>query len=218
MKSAIRNLFATLPWGGRLVLFLYFIVYLVALAGGYTHSFNLYAIGGLFPAAVCKGEIWRCVTFAFLPNGLIDWAVSLFWLATLLSVLGRNWTSMEIVIYCLLTTLVGAALFVATQPNGTQPIFGCPAMIFGLLAAWDRLYGRERVVLLAFGEISVRTAAILVALLWVLLFVFCVGPMTLLTMLGGGAAGWLYLFVRGKSALNRHSRVLDSQRIARLEI
>ncbi len=49
-------------------------------------------------------------------------------------------------------------------------------------------------------------------------FLFGLGWIVTLAMLCGGLAGWFYLFVRGKHALNRHSRLLDSERIARLEI
>ncbi len=214
----IRNFIQGMPLGARLLLGLYAVGYLVALAGHYTHSFDLYAWLALFPKEVCKGEVWRCVTYAFLPNGIVDWAVSLFWMATLFSVLGRNWSSVELIGFCLLTTVAGAIFFVAAGPGNPVGILGCPAMIFGMLAAWYRLYGRERLVLLGVGEISVRQAAVLVGIIWFLVYAFCGNVAQILAMLGGGAIGWLYLFARGRSALNRHSQVLDSERIARLEI
>jgi len=37
-------------------------------------------------------------------------------------------------------------------------------------------------------------------------------------MMSGGVVGWLYLLLRGKHDLNRRSQVMDSQRIARLEL
>ena len=53
------------------------------------------------------------MTYAFLPNGLVDWVVSLFWLATLVSVVGRNWSSVELWAYCLLATVFAALVVVA---------------------------------------------------------------------------------------------------------
>ena len=38
-------------------------------------------------------------------------------------------------------------------------------MTFALLVAWDRLYRHERLILLGIGEISVRQAAILIAVI-----------------------------------------------------
>jgi membrane associated rhomboid family serine protease len=218
MKTFFQKFFSSLPAGARLLLFLYALGFPLALLGHYSHAFDLYRLLALLPPAVCKGEVWRCLTYAFLPNGIVDWVVSLFWLATLFSVLGQNWTSVEMLSFCVLSTLAAAALVVALKPAMEFGVVGCPAMIFGLLAAWYRLYGRERLILLGVGELSVRQAAILVALIEVLIFWFCLGWFVTLAMLSGGAIGWLYLFIRGKTALNRRSQVLDSERIARLEL
>jgi hypothetical protein len=97
-------------------------------------------------------------------------------------------------------------------------VVGNGAMIFALLAAWYRLYGRERLILLGIGEMSVRQAAILVALVEILISWFCLGWFVTLAMMSGGVVGWLYLLLRGKHALNRRSQVVDSERIARLEL
>ena len=91
-------------------------------------------------------------------------------------------------------------------------------MILGLLAAWDRLYSRERIILLGMGEISVRQAAVIVAVIEVLILLCGWGWVSTLAMIFGGVVGWMYLFVRGKHALNRRSQVLDSARMARLEL
>ena len=91
-------------------------------------------------------------------------------------------------------------------------------MIFALLAAWYRLYGHERLLLLGIGEISVRQAVTLVALVDVLISWFCLGWLSTVAMISGGVVGWLYLFFRGKHNLNRRSQVVDSDRIALLEL
>ena len=65
----------------------------------------------LSPALVWKGQVWRVVTYAFLPNGPLDWIVSLFWLATLVSILGRNFSALGFWGYCLLGAF-GGALFI----------------------------------------------------------------------------------------------------------
>ena len=91
-------------------------------------------------------------------------------------------------------------------------------MILALLFAWVRLYGRERIILLGFGEMSVRQAALVLFTIEVLILFFTGGLAVTLTMFAGGLAGWVCLFLRGKNALNRRSQLLNSERIARLEI
>jgi membrane associated rhomboid family serine protease len=218
MKNVFNTFFSSLPVGARLLVLCYALGYPLALAGHYTHSFELMDWLALVPALVWKGEVWTTLTYAFVGGGPVDWAVSLFWLATLVAVLGRHWSGLQLWLYCLLCTLVGALILCVVRPQTQMGLVGNPAMIFGLLAAWYRLYGRERLILLGIGEVSVRQAAILVAIIEVLILVFCVGILVTLAMMFGGAAGWFYLFVRGKSALNRRSQPVDSERIARLEL
>jgi membrane associated rhomboid family serine protease len=218
MKTFLRNFLGSLPRGSFLLVLLYALGYPLALAGHYTHTFNLYDWLMLSPAVAWKGEVWRLVTYAFLPNGVVDWVVSLFWLATLVAVLGRNWSALELWLYCLLATVAGALVVALVKPAMHAGVVGNGAMLFGFLAAWYRLYGRERLILLGFGEISVRQAAILVVLIEILISLFCLGWFVTLAMMCGGAIGWCYLVLRGKYALNRRSQVLDSQRIARLEL
>jgi len=172
----------------------------------------------MFPPLVKKGEVWSLVTYAFLPLGIVDWVVSLFWLSTLVGVIGRNWSSGELWGYCLLAAGFGGVVVVAVNPPMQFGLAGNGAIIFALLAAWYRLYGRERLVLLGVGEMSVRQAAIIVAVVEFLVSFFCLGWLITLAMMSGGVVGWFYLFLRGKHALNRRSQIVDSERIARLEL
>ena len=217
MKTFFSGCFGLLPKPSRLVLLFYALGFPLAMAGQYSRTFDLYHWLTLAPNLILRGEVWRLVTYAFLPNGIVDWLVSLFWLATLVSVLGRNWSGRELWSYCLLTTLAGALPVVAFGPSWGRWA-GNGAMLFGLLAAWYRLYGRERLILLGFGEISVRQAAILVGIIEVVVLLFCLGWFTTLAMTGGGVVGWFYLVLRGRHALNRRSQTVDSERIARLEL
>jgi membrane associated rhomboid family serine protease len=218
MKSFLRNFVFSLPRGSLLLVLLYALGFPLALAGHYTHTFDLYNWLMLSPVVAWKGEVWRLFTYAFLPNGVVDWAVSLFWLATLVAVLGRNWSGVELWVYCVLATVAGALVVALVKPAMHVGVVGNGAMLFGFLAAWYRLYGRERLILLGFGEISVRQATILVVLIEILISLFCLDWFVTLAMICGGLVGWFYLVLRGKHALNRHSEVLDSQRIARLEL
>ena len=217
MKRIFKNAFSSLAIGPRLLLLLFVLGFPLMLAGHYSHTYELYAWFAFSPDLVWKGEVWRLVTYAFMPMGILDWLISLFWLMTLVCVLGRNWSGRELWTYCLFSAVVSSGLLtLLRQP--TFAIGGNGAMILALLAAWARLYGRERIILLGIGEMSARQAAMIVAIVEILILFFSLGWVVTLAMLCGGLAGWVYLFVRGKHALNRHSQLLDSERIARLEI
>jgi membrane associated rhomboid family serine protease len=218
MKTVFQKFFSSLPLGARLLVLCYALGFPLALILEHTHVVELADWWALWPPWVRRGEVWYVVTYAFLPNGIVDWIVSLFWLATLVAVIGRNWSSVELWGYCLMATVFGALVVVAVNPPLPGPIVGNGAMIFALLAAWYRLYGRERLIMLGIGEMSVRQAAIIVAVIEVLVSWYCLGWFVTLAMMSGGVVGWFYLFLRGKQAMNRRSQVVDSERIARLEL
>ena len=218
MKKLFNNLFLSLPIGARLVLLAYALGFPLALLGHYTHTFELYVWLGLSPAQVWRGQIWRVLSYGFLAGGPVDWAVSLFWLATLISILGRNWSALEFWAYCLLGIFAGALPIVLIKSGMEGSLLGGAAMIFALLVAWDWFYRNERLILLGIGEISVRQAAILIAIINSLILFFCSGWFLMLAMWCGGVAGWLYLFVRWKLVMGKTGRQVRSERVARLEL
>jgi len=218
MKNLFQNIFWSQTPGARLVLLAYVLGFPLALLGHYTHTFDLYAWLGLAPALVWKGQVWRAVSYAFLAGGVVDWAVSAFWLATLVAVLGRNWTSRGFWGYCLLGAFAGALPVVLLKPGLEYFIAGNAAMIFALLAAWDWFYRHERLILLGIGEISVRQAAILIAIINSLILFFCNGWFLMLAMWCGGVAGWLWLVVRAKLFMGKTAQQIRSERGARLEL
>jgi len=218
MKKIFNNLFLSLPIGPRLLLLVFALGFPLALLGHYTHSFELYAWLGLSPALVWKGQLWRMLSYGLLAGGPVDWAVSLFWLATLVTILGRNWSAIEFWSYCLLGIFAGALPVVLLMPGMRIPIAGGAAMIFALLVAWDWFYHNERLILLGLGEISVRQAAILIAVINSIILFFCSGWFLMLAMWCGGAAGWLYLLVRWKLVMGKTGQQVRSERVARLEL
>ena len=199
MKTMFQRFFSSLPVGARLLVLAYALGYPLFLLGHYTRVTELSDWMALWPPWVRRGEVWYVVTYAFLPNGILDWVVSLFWLATLASVVGRNWSSLELWGYCLMATVVGALVVVAVNPPLRYPIVGNGAMIFALLAAWYRLYGRERLIMLGLGEVSVREATVVVGVIEVLISLFCLGWLVTLAMMSGGVAG-LVLSVSARQA------------------
>jgi membrane associated rhomboid family serine protease len=218
MKNLFRNYFSSLPWGMRLFLLVFVLGFPVAWIGLSARLFNLYGWLALIPALVWKGQVWRVVTYAFLPAGPLDWLISLFWLMTLVPVLGRNWNARNFWGYCLLGAVAGGLFILLLKPGMERGVVGEGAIIFALLVAWDWMYRRERLLLLGIGEISVRQAAILIAVINSLILFFCAGWFLMLAMWCGGLAGGLWLFVRTKLLLGRTPQQIRSERVARLEL
>ncbi len=218
MKNLVRNYFSALPWGLRIFLLIFVLGFPVAWVGRRANLFELYNWFDLSPALVWKGQVWRLVTYAFLPTGPFDWFLSLFWLATLVSVLGRNWTSRAFWGYCLLGALAGGLFIQLLRPGWQCGVVGCGSMIFALVVAWDWMYRYERLLLLGIGEISVRQAAILIAFINSLVLYFCSGWFLMLAMWCGGLAGGLWLFVRTKLLMGKTPQQIRSERMARLEL
>jgi membrane associated rhomboid family serine protease len=219
MKRLFQNFFASVPLATRIFLFLFMLSFPVAWIGHRLHLFELYDSLALNPALVWKGQVWRVFTYAFLPYGPVDWMVSSFWLATLVSLLGRNWSGLGFWTYNLLAALSGATWFLLLAPHLPGQVVGAGAMIFALLIAWDRIYKNERLLLLGIGEVSVRQAVILVAIIdSVIMFFCCGGWFYMVGMWCGGAFGAAYFLVRGKRIMRGEGQALNSERIARLEL
>jgi len=219
MSKLIRNFFSGLPAGVKLLVLVYVVTGAITLGGLYTDAFYLYLWLGLSPERVWHGEVWRVVTYGFLPAGAVDYFVSGFWLFTLVSLVGRNWTGRGFWGYCLLGMIGGALPILIFRPGMTAFVAGSAGMIFALLAAWDWFYRRERIMLLGIGEISVRQAVILVWIIdSVILFFSCGGWFIMLSMWCGGVVGWLWLTLRAKLFLGKTPQQIRSERVARLEL
>ncbi len=215
MIRLFRNLLTSIPLAGQLLLLIFAIGFPLAALGHFTQTFELYAWLGLSPERVWEGQLWRVLSYGFLAANAVDWILGLFWLATLVSILGRNWSGLEFWVYCLLGVL-GGALPIVLLKSGYA--IGSTAMVFALLVAWDRFYRNERLILLGLGEIAVRQAAILIALINSVVLLFCCGWFIMVSMWCGGVAGWLYLTVRSKSLRGKPARQIRSERVARLEL
>jgi membrane associated rhomboid family serine protease len=218
MKTLFRNFFSGLPLGPRLLILVFLVGYPIAQLGYYTHTFDIYGWLGLAPALVWKGQVWRVITYGFLPAGLLDYVLSLFWLATLVSVVGRNWTSAGFWGYCVLGVVAAAVPILVVVPTMPCRLIGGAGLTFALLAAWDWLYRRERLLLLGIGEISARQAALLIAFINSIILFFCNGWFIMVCMWCGGIAGWLWLSLRAKLFLGKTPQQIRSERVARLEL
>lgn len=218
MKKTILNFFGSMPLAARLLVLAYAIGWPVSLAGAKLKVFNAFDWMAFSPALLWHGEVWTAFTYAFLSGGALDWVVNLFWFATLISVLCRNWSGARLWAFCLLAAGAGALFLGLMTPRGNFFVVGNAAMIFGLLGAWWRFYRYERLILLGFGEVSVGQAALLIGAIEVLILLFSVGWLVTLAMVGGGAVAWLWLLVSSALHLKGPAAPVQSERIARLEL
>ena len=181
---------------------------------------------GFAPSLVWKGQLWRMVSYGLFAGSAIAWVVFLFWLVTLMLILARNWSTLNFWIYCLFTAFAGAVPIALAFPRLDVPLLSVGAVIYGLLAAWSRLYGRERLIMLGIGEMSVRQAALIIAVINAIILFFSalhcggiwVAFIFTLSLFCGGFAGWAYLAIGDKRVMSRGSQVAESERIARLEL
>jgi len=219
MNNPLKNIFA-LPKGMLLFLGLYAVSFpVIFLEMKINHRSVLVDWLGLSPALVWKGQVWRLMSYALVGGGVLGWAINLFWFTTLISILRNDWSSLSFWICCLVAAAGGALPVVLIYPHADVPVLAAGAVVFALLAAWDRFYRRERLIMLGIGEVSVRQAAIFIAVLnAVICFFSCSGWLFTLAMFCGGAVGWLWLAVGQRRVMSRGSQVVESQRTARLEL
>ena len=202
MNNPLKSILS-LPKGMLLFLGIYAVsfpvIYLEARLTG--HSTVLKWLG-LNPALVWQGQVWRALTFA-----------------TLINILRNDWTSLRFWIFCFISA-VGAAIPLLLIFRQVDIYFtGGWAIVCALLLAWDHSYRRERLLMLGLGEVSVRQAAFfIIGLNAVITFFGCGGWQFTLSMLCGGATGWLFLVIGQKHVMSRGSQVVESQRVARLEL
>jgi membrane associated rhomboid family serine protease len=219
MKIPLARTFSSIPIGMRVLLLIYAFSFPVIQLGLLTHTFDLPAWVGLSPALVWKGQIWRVLTYGFFARSILAWGVNSFWLITLVIVLRRDWSSTTLWSYYVVAAIASAVPILLLASSIDIPILSWGGEVFALLIAWAKLYGRERIVMLGFGEVSVRQAATFVAALnAVIIFFSCGGWLFVLSMLCGGLAGWAYLAIGSRRVASRGSQVTQSDRIARLEL
>ena len=218
MKNLVQIYFLSLRRGMRLFLLVFLLGFPAAWIGQRLQWIDLYNWLALTPALVWKGQVWRLVSYAFLPLGALDWIFTLFWLATLVAVLNRNWSARGFWGYCLLGALSGGLFVSLLRPGLQSGLVGGGAMIFALLVAWDWTYRHERLLLLGIGEMSVRQVAVLIAVINSVVLFFGSGWFLMLAMWCGGLVGWLWLRIRTKLFLGQTPRQIRSERVAWLEL
>lgn len=218
MKRFLSQLSGLLTPGVRVLLIVLSISYLVAVIGSVSRFYNSYLWLALDPAVFWKGCAWQIFTYPLLPEGLVNFifnTIAIVWLGRQLE---REWSRWELWSYCLLAaTGSGTAKLLLSSWNG-YPLVGTAGIVFGLLTAWLRLFGHEKVMLWSIWETTIGRVGLLMTAIGLLLMLFTAGWVNTLVMFCGGLTGWLYLSLRWKLNREQPGQLTESGRIRRLEL
>jgi membrane associated rhomboid family serine protease len=204
--------------GVRVLLCLLAAVYLVAVIGRMIHAVDLYGWLALSGPDLWRGQVWRLVTYALLPAGIMDFVMNAIALVILGGLLERHWSRGQLWLYCLVVVAGAGAAKVLLQFSNPMPLTGAAPMMFGLLIAWGFLCGHEVINLVVFGQMTVWKLVLGAAVISLFIMVLTGGLGTALILAAGGLTGWLYLRLTHKWLMSRASRINRSERISRLEL
>ena len=215
MKMFWQRFTAMLTPGVRTLLILSAVIYVLAIIGNLTHSFDLNSWLAASAAAFWRGQIWRVFSYALLPNGVLDFLMNGFALVLLGAQLERHWTRGQRCFFCIISA-TGAGLthiFLSSLL-----MVGAAPVMFGLLIAWAFECGHQPAQFPLFGEMTVRQMVLIFAGISLAIMFFSAGIARTLVMAAGGLTGWLYLWLRHKWLMSRSGRAVESSRINRLEL
>jgi membrane associated rhomboid family serine protease len=215
MRLIGHRFLQSLSPGVRTVLSVLAMVYLAEAVGRWSSAYDLSAWLALSGVAFWKGRVWSALTYVLLPAGILDFLFNGMLIACLGPLIERAWSRCELWSYCLITAAGAGLVKVALQPSSHGLLTGTGPVVFGLLAAWARLYGGEEIRLGLIWQTTASWAALLLAAIAFLMMAASAGLINAVVTLSGGLMGWLYISLRWKA---RHGRPLASERMRRLEL
>ena len=215
MKTFWQRFIAQLTPGSRTLLALLTAVYLTSSIGGLTHAFDLPAWLAASAPDFWRGQLWRAVSYALLPNGILDFLTNGLALALLGAQLECQWTRGRLWRYCAIATSGAGLTHIFLS---SRPMTGAAPMLFGLLVAWALECGHQPAQFPLFGEMTVRRVVLIFAVISLAIMFFTAGLARTAVMAAGGFTGGLYLWGRHKWLMSRSGRAVESSRINRLEL
>jgi membrane associated rhomboid family serine protease len=218
MKILWQRFLALLTPGVQWLLCLLAAMYLTAVIGKSIRAFDLYDWLALSGPKFWGGQVWRLVTYALLPAGILDFLMNSVALVMLGAMLERHWSRGELWLYCVVAAAGAGVAKVVLQFSSPLPLVGAAPMMFGLLIAWGFLCGRENISLVPFGEMTVWKLVLVAGAVSFLIMFFTAGLVAAIIMAGGGLTGFLYLWLKHKWLMSRSGSVVESGRINRLEL
>jgi membrane associated rhomboid family serine protease len=218
MKSA-KQVWRYLPCGLREPLLFLLIIGVVALAGSFTGTFDLYGPLALWPTEFWHGHVWQAATYALLPFGPADLIFNGFLFAVLGTRLVMGLGRRQFWLFCLVAVAGTAATKLALGLFNPRGLVGIGGVVFAMFAAWCRLFANEEVMMMATWRMRMRTAILIIAGLIIMFGLLSpCGFWNSLAILGGGATGWLYLAAQSYWRSRHGPQLLPSERISRLEL
>ncbi len=218
MKRLLSRLSGSLTSGVRALLLVLTVSYLASFTGRVLRIYDLHHWLALDPASFWKGYVWQVFTYPLVPEGLINFIVNAILIVWLGKQLERMWSRSELWSYCLLVATGGGTAKLLLSSWSSPPLMGTTAIVFGLLAAWLRLFGQERVILWSVWDTTILRAGLLMIAIGLLLMLFSAGLIETLVAFCGGLTGWLYLSLRWKLNREQPGQLTESRRIRRLEL
>ncbi len=218
MKNFWHRFLATLTPGVRVLLGLLTAVWLVTVIGKSLNTYDLHDWLAVSGPMFWSGQIWRLVTYALVPTGIMAFFMNGIALVMLGGTLERHWSRGEFWRYCLVAAAGAGLAKVLLQISNPLPLAGTTPMMFGLLIGWGFLCGHENISLVPFGEMTVWKLVLVAGAISFLVMFFTAGPVTAIIMATGGLTGWLYLWLKHKWLMSRAGSTIQSERISRLEL
>jgi membrane associated rhomboid family serine protease len=215
MKSLWQRFTTNLTPGVRGVLILQTVVYLAAIVGALTNTFDLKDWLAASAPEFWHGQVWRIISYALLPTGIMDFLMNAFALFMLGSQLERHWSRGELWRFCVIAAAGAGGAQVLLS---SLPLIGASPVMLGLLLGWAFISGHEILPFPVFGEMRVRQMVLILAAVSFAILFFSAGWIRAVVMAAGGLAGWIYLWLRLKWLMSRPSRAVESGRINRLEL
>jgi membrane associated rhomboid family serine protease len=218
MKNSWQRFLSALTPGVRVLLGLLAAAYLAAIVGTMLHAYDLHGWLALSGPDLWHGQVWRLMTYALLPAGILDFVMNAIALVVLGGLLERHWSRGQLWLYCIVVVAGAGVAKVLLQSASPLPLTGAVPMMFGLLIAWGFLCGNEGINLLVFGQMTVWKLVLGAAVISLFILLLTAGLIAPLILAAGGLIGWLYLWLKQKWLMSRPSRVVRSERISRLEL
>jgi hypothetical protein len=160
----------------------------------------------LDPARICHGEVWRLVTYIFVPQTLSLWVVLALWFLWFIGEgLERAWGPFRLTLYFvigMIGTTVAAFFFGGSFSNGM--------LITSLFFAFARFYPDEIIYILFILPVKIKWLAWIFAAF--LLFGFVLGPNSYRAALIAAFANYFIFF--GPEIIHeaRHRRDVSTRR------
>jgi membrane associated rhomboid family serine protease len=218
MRATWHRFLGALTPGVRALLFVLTVAYVAAVFGIFSRVYNLYPWLALDGPGFWKGKVWPVATYGLLPATLLDFLFNWLLILVLGTWLEKIWSRRQLWLYCLVCAIGSGIVKVTVQPSSPFAIVGTTPIVFGLLAAWGRLFGTEKIQFWLIWEMTIRQAAIVMMAVGFLLMLPCAGLVNATIMLCGAPAGLLFLWVQSKLLHSRASRPIVSERMGRLEL